>query len=182
MSTTTDISTAEQLWQANLPQRCELVRGELRMMSPTGGEHGVVTMNMAAPMATFVKQHRLGYVFGAETGFIIARDPDSVRAPDVAFVRNDRVEGKIPQRFFPGAPDIAVEVLSPSESDSDVCEKTEAWLAGGCSEVWLVNPQRKTAFKCTVSGKSVDRKQVETFTSDLLPGFRLEVAELFQLD
>ena len=182
MSTATDISTAEQLWQANLSQRCELVRGELRMMSPTGGEHGVVTMNMAAPMATFVKQQRLGYVFGAETGFIIARDPDSVRAPDVAFVRGDRVPGKISQRFFPGPPDIAVEVLSPSDSDSEVREKTEAWLIAGCSEVWLVNPQAKAAFKCTLSGKSVDRKQVEALTSELLPGLSIDVAELFQRD
>ena len=116
MSVATSITTAEQLWAANLPERCELVRGQLRMMSPGNSEHGWVIMNLAAPMAVFVKQHNLGFVFAAETGFVIAREPDSVRAPDVAFLCRDRIDGPVPRKFFPGAPDLAVEVISPSDS------------------------------------------------------------------
>ncbi len=180
MSTAITITTAQQLFQANLHERCELVRGELRMMSPSGAAHGAVVVNVTLHLGSFVKANDLGRVFGAETGFIIARDPDSVRAPDVAFVRQTRLEGGIPAQFFPGAPDIAVEVLSPSDSASKVHEKAEDWLRAGCQEVWLVDPQRKTVSKCTLSGSSVLHAPQETIISDLLPGFQLPVAELFK--
>ena len=180
MTTVTQISTADQLWRANIQQPCELVRGELRMMSLGGAEHGWIIANVAAPLATFVKQNKLGYVFGAETGFIIARDPDSVRAPDVAFVRRDRIPAEIPKKFFPGPPDLAVEILSPSNSASEIQEKTEDWLHSDCLEVWLIDPQRKTASICTLSGRGVQVDTVDTLSSNLLPGFTLKVAELFQ--
>jgi len=75
MTTAMQITTAEQLWKANIQQPCELIRGEMRMMSPGNAEHGWVIMNLSAPLATFVKQQSLGYVFGAETGFVIERNP-----------------------------------------------------------------------------------------------------------
>jgi len=180
MSIAAQITTVEQLWNANIREPCELVRGELRMMSPGNAEHGWVIMNVSAPLATFVKENELGYVFGAETGFVIARDPDSVRAPDFAFVVNHRITGEIPKKFFPGPPDLAVEILSPGNSASEMQEKTEDWLNSGCREVWLIDPQRKTASISRLSGSSVLVKTVETLASELLPGFELQVSELFQ--
>lgn len=150
------------------------------MMSPGNAEHGWVIMNLSIPLGAFIKSNNLGYVFGAETGFIIAHDPDSVLAPDFAFVRRDRISGEIPKNFFPGPPDLAVEVLSASNSASEIQEKTEDWLDSGCREVWLIDPKRKTASICTLSGRGVQIETVETLKSDLLPGFALAVMELFR--
>ena len=150
------------------------------MMSPAGSEHGWVIMNIAAPLATFVKENQLGYVFGAETGFVIHRNPDSVRAPDVAFVRRDRVPGKLPREYFEGPPDVAVEVLSPSDSASAIHEKAEEWLTSGCREVWLIDPQRKVASQCTWVDQAIVRRPVERLASELLPGFQLLVEQLFE--
>ncbi|MCE9554839.1 MAG: Uma2 family endonuclease [Planctomycetes bacterium] len=180
MTTVTQIATADQLWEANIQQPCELVRGELRMMPLRYALHGWINANVSAKLATFVKQHNLGYVFGAETGFLIARDPDSVLAPDVAFVRRERIVGEIPKKYFPGSPDLAVEVLSPSNSASQIQEKTEDWLHNGCLEVWLIDPQRKTASICTLNGLGVQIETVDTLSSDLLTGFALRVVEIFQ--
>ncbi|MCE9554213.1 MAG: Uma2 family endonuclease [Planctomycetes bacterium] len=180
MNTVTHITTAERLWEAKIPQPCELVRGELRMMSPGNAEHGWVIMNLSIPLGGYVKRNNLGCVFGAETGFIIERDPDSVRAPDFAFVRRDRIAGEIPKKYFPGPPDLAVEVLSPSNSASEIQEKTEDWLHNGCSEVWLLDPQRKMASICTLNDQGVQVESVDTLSSALFPGFSLAVTELFQ--
>ncbi|MDA1165858.1 MAG: Uma2 family endonuclease [Planctomycetota bacterium] len=117
---------------------------------------------------------------GAETGFIIERDPDTVRAPDVAFVSADRVTDGLPTQFFPGAPDLAVEVLSPGDTASEVQEKAEAWLNSGCREVWLIDPRRQSATRLTPAENSIVQRSVETLTTDLLPGFSLCVADLFK--
>jgi Uma2 family endonuclease len=180
MSTTARTMTADELLCKPPKERCELVRGELRMMSPANSRHGWVVVNVTVPLASFVRERRLGLVLGAETGFVIGRDPDTVRAPDVSFVRAERIEGELPEKFFAGAPDLAVEVLSPSDSASEVHEKAEDWLRAGCCEVWLVDTRRKTASTCTLSGKSVVRQPVDVLTSDLLPGFELPVARLFE--
>ena len=119
-------------------------------------------------------------MFGAETGFIIEKDPDTVRAPDVAFVRSDRVAGELPDQFFPGAPDIAIEVLSPSDSASAVEEKSEGWLNAGCHEVWLVDPRRKTDSQRKMSEGGMVTRAVQELSSDLLPGFELIVSAIFE--
>ena len=150
------------------------------MMSPAGGQHGWVIINISAPLATYVREHDLGYVFGAETGFFIERGPDTVRAPDVAFVRKDRISGSVPIKFFPGAPDLAVEVLSPSDHASQVQAKASNWLNCGCAEVWLVDPRSETASRCLLKDGEIVVNSVEALESDLLPGFELQVAELFQ--
>lgn len=174
------LMTAESLLANHPKQRCELVQGEIRLMSPAGSEHGWVIVNVTAPLGVFVKEKKLGYIFGAETGFLIERDPDTVRAPDVAFVSAERISDRPPAQFFPGAPDLAVEVLSPGDTASEVQEKAEAWLASGCKEVWLVDPRRKTATKLIPAEDSIVQQSVETLTTDLLPGFSLAVAQLFE--
>jgi Uma2 family endonuclease len=150
------------------------------MMSPAGGQHGWMIMNISAPVATYVREHDLGYVFGAETGFFIERDPDTVRAPDFAFVRKDRIAGSVPIKFFPGAPDLAVEVFSPSDYTAQVQAKADSWLNCGCAEVWLVDPRGKTASRCLLRDGEIVVNRVNVLESDLLPGFELQVAALFR--
>lgn len=172
--------TAEELFKRSSQRPCELVKGKIRGLEYSDCERGCVAANLAVSVACYVTESRLGYVFGAGTGFIIQRDPDTVRAPDVAFVVADRVADRLPTQFFPGPPDLAVEVLSPSDTASEVQEKAEAWLVSGCKEVWLVDPRRKTATKLTPAENSIVQQTVETLTTELLPGFSLAVAELFK--
>lgn len=123
----------------------------------------------------------MGEVFGAETGFWIGRDPDTVRAPDVAFIARENLPEKAPdEAFWPGAPDLAVEVLSPDNRPREVKEKSEAWIAAGVKLLWVVDPKMETM---TVYRSASD---VETKTgSDFLDGgevvhdFRCTVADIF---
>jgi Uma2 family endonuclease len=120
MATTQTITTAEQLLQAAGLGRCELVRGELIMMTPAGFRHGCIASTINRVLGNFISQRGLGVVTGAETGFQIGRNPDTVRAPDVAFIGADRVPESKPAGYFPGAPDLAVEVLSPGDRASEL--------------------------------------------------------------
>jgi Uma2 family endonuclease len=180
MATTERITSADQLFDAPGPGRCELLRGELIMMSPTGSEHGYLVVNVTAPLATFVKKNSLGKVFGAETGFQIGLNPDTVRAPDVAFVRSERIGVKLGKGFFQGAPDLAVEVVSPSDRAGDLLAKVQDWLDAGCRAVWVVDPGTRT-----VSIHRGDQPAVTLGEADLLdggeivPGFSLPIAEVF---
>lgn len=144
MSTLGVIKTAEELLRAGDIGRCELVRGELRMMSPAGFRHGRIAQHLAMVIANFVYENDLGEVTAAETGFIIARSPDTVRAPDVGFVRKERLAEAPERGFFPGAPDVAVEVLSPDDRASEVLAKVRDWLSGGAAQVWVVDPEKRT--------------------------------------
>src|SRR5262245_45488704 len=146
MSTTGKLMTAAELLR--LPddgQRHELVAGELRSMAPSGGEHGRVIIKLTVPFATYIEAHGLGAVFGAETGFLLAVDPDTVLAPDLAFVRRERVEAVGNERsYWPGAPDLVAEVISPNDLYTEVEEKVAAWLAYGARMVLVLNPRRRT--------------------------------------
>lgn len=182
MATAQTITTAQQLLEAGDIGFCELVRGELIMMSPAGFEHGDIGSAIVALLRTFVRKHRLGKVCGADTGFYIERNPDTVRAPDVAFVRKERIVGRI-TTFFPGAPDLAVEVISPRDRRRDVEEKARMWLDTGCEVVWVVDPPKQTI---TVFSKTEQAKLFrlgETITCpSLLPGFALPLSEVFEED
>jgi len=150
------------------------------MMSPAGSEHGAIALQTGSALLDFVKAHSLGAVLGAETGFQIAHDPDTVRALDVAFIRADRVGGKRPQGFFPGAPDLAVEVLSPGDRASEVIAKVEDWLGAGCRAVWVIDPKTRTVTVYDDSRNAVILAATDTLDGgDLLPGFHRLVAEIF---
>jgi len=182
-TTPQQIVTAEQLLQTPGLGRCELVRGELIMMTPAGFDHGSIVVNVTAPLAVFVREHALGRVTGAETGFQIGRDPDTVRAPDVAFVRADRVPSGPHPGFFQGPPDLAVEVLSPGDRAGEVLDKVQQWLAAGCRAVWLIDPQRRTVAVYDAGQHQVLRSDTDELTGgDLLPGFRLPLADIFSCD
>lgn len=161
--------------------RCELVRGELRQMAPAGFEHGVVIGNLTEALAREVRTRRLGVVSGAETGFKIASDPDTVRAPDIGFVRQERVRGGRPRGYFPGAPDLAVEVVSPGDSAQEVRDKVTDWLGAGAQAVWVVYPARQTVEVHEADGTRHTLGLTDQLTGgSVLPGFILPVAQIFE--
>ena len=182
MTTTLQRSTANELF--GMPDdgfRYELVKGELRKMSPSGSEHGAIIINISVLLAQYVRSKKLGVCFGAETGFKIASDPDTVRAPDVAFIRRERIpESGIPKKFWPGAPDLAVEVLSPGDTRREVDEKVEDWLESGAQAVWVINPRRRSV---SVYRSMTDVARLsegdELDGGDVVPGFRCKVSEIF---
>jgi Uma2 family endonuclease len=176
--------TADAFFRMPLDEgwRYELIRGELRRLPVAGHVHGDVAMRVGARLALFVEQRALGRTYAAETGFIIAREPDTVRCPDAAFVSAERlVDLRLSNHgFFPGPPDLALEVLSPSDSKAEVEEKTAAWLASGTGAVLLVDPRRHTATVHRPQREPVSFGASDTVTlPDLLPGWSLPLAEIF---
>ncbi|MBM3998486.1 MAG: Uma2 family endonuclease [Planctomycetes bacterium] len=140
------ITTAEQLY--SIPDdgnRRELVEGVLSMMSPAGCEHGRIAGRIFLRLATHVEQHALGETYAAETGFRISESPDTVRAPDAAFVSRGRLEAAAPTAgFLSLAPDLVVEVVSPNDSFSSVEAKAADWLRAGCQVVLVADPGNST--------------------------------------
>ena len=183
MSTTTKLMTADELWEMPDDGFCyELVRGELRKMAPAGGEHGVVIINLAAPLKVHAKANNLGLVFGAETGFRLSEAPDSVRAPDVAFVARERIPlTGIPRGFWPGAPDLAVEVVSPNDKIYEIDEKIEDYLAAGVRLIWIVYPKKRSVtVHSPVSEPRVLMIDDTLDGADVVVGFQLPVREIFE--
>lgn len=180
MATAQTITTAQQLWEAGDIGSCELVRGELIMMSPAGFEHGDIGSAILEHMRRFVRVHKLGKVVGADTGFFIERDPDTVRAPDVAFIRKERLIGRT-RAYFPAAPDLAVEVISPTDRRRDVDAKAQMWLDTGCEVVWIVDPPRQaiTVYSKTETPRVLQGGDIIDCPT-LLPGFALPLSEVFE--
>jgi Uma2 family endonuclease len=183
MTTTQLNMTADDLWRKpDDGLRHELVRGELTTMAPAGGQHGRIAMAVGSTLMAHVRAKKLGAVLAGGTGFVIARDPDTVRAPDVAFISKEHVPaGGLPDGFIPFAPDIAVEVLSPSDAQLDVEEKIEQWLQAGTALVWVINPRgRKVTVHRTGHDPRVLRESDLLSGEDVCPGFSVKVSELFE--
>jgi Uma2 family endonuclease len=163
-------------------QRYELVEGVLRMMSPAGGRHGRVAHSLALILGTHVRGRQLGLVYAAETGFLLAREPDTVRAPDVAFVAQERAVGIDDDHgFVTVVPDLVGEVVSPRDSFSDVEEKVLAWLTAGTRLVIVVDPRTRTLHAYRGSDRVVVLREGERLDAgDVVPGLTIAVAELFQ--
>jgi len=140
MTTDTRI-TADELLRMSIPDKqVELVRGVLIVREPPGGRHGALSNDLAYRLTDFVKRGNLGTVFGQDTGFQIEADPDTVRAPDVAFVSKGRMPGEPPEAYPALAPDLAIEVLSPNDRPGEVLAKVGEWLGAGTRLVWVVGP------------------------------------------
>ncbi len=185
MATTQKLMTAEELLR--LPddgQRHELIAGELRTMAPTGEEHGGLTATFTTSLNGHVVAHKLGRVLTGEPGFLLTTNPDTVRAPDVAFISRERIlaTGTF-TGYRPGAPDLAIEVISPNDLYTEVEEKVATWLAHGARMVIVANPRHRTV------AVHRSRTEVRHLTiddvidgEDVVPGWTLPVRDLFDTD
>ncbi len=174
------LMTADELLALGDIGRSELIRGELVRMSPSGFEHATVAAEICAILRDYVRKQRLGLVTTAEGGFRIARDPDTVRAPDVGFVATARLPA-VPRRgFFEGAPDLAVEVISPDDRWSEVVAKANAWLEAGAAAVWILDPPNRTVTVYQPQAASKVLRDDEVLDGDaVVPGFAVPVRDLF---
>lgn len=181
MTTASKLMTAEELWR--LPadnMRHELVKGELRTMPPAGYEHGVIVIKLARLLANHVEAGNLGVVLGAETGFLLKQTPDLVRAADVSFIAQARIPKVAPKTYWHGAPDLAAEVLSPSDTVEEIEEKTGDYLDAGCKLVWIVNPKRKTVTVHRPGTNPIILRESEPLDGmKVVPGFVCKVNQLF---
>jgi Uma2 family endonuclease len=172
--------TADELLRTRIPdKRVELVRGVLVVREPAGSMHGRVAMNVGVELGGHAKATRAGQVFAAETGFTLARDPDTVRAPDVAFVTRERLPAPDTTGYPALAPDLVVEVLSPGDRAGEVLAKVADWLSAGTRLVWVVDPQRRLARVYRQDGT----EQIVTADGalegeDVLPGFSCSLASI----
>lgn len=187
MSTTTRLITADELLV--MPRRdehgnqCrfELVRGELRTMSLAKPLHGIICSRLTMKLGGFVEENDLGETFGAETGFLLESDPDTVLGPDVAFVTHERLAAAENfETYFPFAPDLTVEVLSPGNTVREMNEKVIMYFAAGARAVWVFNPKKKTVAVYTSPTDFHVLNENDTLEGgDVLPGFKLELSRLF---
>lgn len=174
--------TAEELLELSSDEyKYELVEGELIRMAPTGGEHGVLTIRLGRLLDEYVETHALGIVCGAETGFVLRRTPDTVRAPDVSFIAKDRIPASgVPKTYWPFAPDLAVEVVSPSDRFDEVHTKVAEYFSAGARLVWVVNPSTRTvfAYRSPHDVQALSEND-ELKGEDVLPGFHCPVKRIF---
>ncbi|UCC81883.1 MAG: Uma2 family endonuclease [Gemmatimonadota bacterium] len=175
------LMTAEELLREQPPhKRSELIRGRLVVREPAGGRHGAVTMQIALPLASYVKERDLGRVYAAETGFKIESDPDTVRAPDVAFIVKARVPEEEPRGYPAYAPDLVVEVLGADDRPGEVLAKVGAWLNAGVRLVWVVDPSRKIARVYRADGGESLLECADSLRGgDVVPGFELPLEDLW---
>jgi Uma2 family endonuclease len=165
----------------------ELVKGELRRkgetlnMSPAGFKHGAIIARLTGALVQHIEANDLGEATGAETGFKLTGDPDTVRAPDLAFVRQELIpDGELTEKFWPGAPDLAVEVVSPGDTLYEVDEKIEDYLKAGVRMVWIVNPKKRTVTVYRPSAEPQTLAEDDMLDGqEVLPGFQYSIARLF---
>ena len=163
--------------------RYELIRGELKTMAPAGNEHGSLAAIVTGLLLVHVRTHKLGKVYAAETGFKLASNPDTVRAPDAAFISQKRLDEVGPvQGYWPGAPDLAVEVVSPNDLYTEVSDKVAEWLEAGFGMVVVVNPRNQQVV-VYLSPTEVKVLGVDDTLDggEVVPGWQLPIGELFDL-
>lgn len=173
--------TAEQLLELSPPhKRTELVRGRMIVREPAGYRHGDIAARVLIAIGIYLANNPIGRVFAAETGFTLERKPDTVRAPDVAFIKKERLLAPAPLSFAEIAPDLVVEVLSPGDRAGEVLAKIADWLNAGCALVWVVDAERQLARIYRADGSATLLNADESLAGeDLLPGFALPLASLF---
>ncbi len=173
--------TAEDLLKERAPhKRTELVRGRLVVREPAGWRHGAVTMNLTIRLGQHVDLTGAGQLLAAETGFTLARSPDTVRAPDIAFVRRERLPSAT-TGFAELAPDLVVEVLSPDDRPGEILAKVGEWLEAGAQRVWVIDPERGIARVYRQDGTETILEAADLLHGeDVLPGFSCTLASILK--
>ncbi|MBI4572243.1 MAG: Uma2 family endonuclease [candidate division NC10 bacterium] len=177
--------TAQDLWRLGEGDvRRELVNGEVKEMAPAGGVHGQIVVRTCAWLGGHVREHGGGEVVAGDVGFVLnlPADPERVRAPDVAFVSVQRLPGgRLPEGFLSGAPDLAVEVLSPTDNPVEVQQKVRDYLESGARLVWIIAPQARAVTVYRADGSARLLREQDTLEGeDVLPGLGIPLAELFR--
>src|SRR5881275_468398 len=172
------LMTAEQLLQTTIPdKRVELVRGVLVVREPAGYRHGRVSMDLAFLLSKHVEGTEAGQVVGGDTGFKLASDPDTVRAPDVAFIGRERLPDPQTRGFPALGPDLVVEVLSPDDRPGETLAKVGDWRDAGARLAWVIDPQRRLARIYRADGaESLLAETDDLDGEDVLPGFSCPLA------
>jgi len=174
--------TGEEFFHMSDTHWCELVQGRIVQMSPAGGRHGELALAIGSLLRTCVKSQRIGKVYAAETGIYIQRNPDTVRAPDAMFVSNERLARITdPAKFLDVAPDLAVEVLSLTDTWTEIETKIAEYLAIGVRLVWLIDPDPQTITIYRPSGERTRLSRSDALSGeDVLPDFSVPIAEIFE--
>lgn len=181
VTTETKLITGEELAMMGDIGPCELIEGRVVPMSPTGDEHGRVEANIGAELLVFVRSRKLGQVRVGEVGIYTRRNPDTVRAADVLFISNERYAQIKSSGYLDVAPDLVVEVLSPSDSWIDVTQKLREYFAIGVRLVWVANPQTRSVYAYrTLTDVREFTENDDLPGDDVLPGFSVKVAQLFE--
>ena len=175
------LMTAEEYWQSPMnTKHSELVRGEVVEHMPPGAEHGEIAGALVELLRRWARQGAGGYA-AVESGYILSHTPDTVRGPDVSYVRADRIPptGR-PKAFWTIAPDLAVEIVSPSETAAEVRAKVRDFFSAGTPLVWTVYPDEREVVADTPDGLARTYSENDVLEQpDVLPGFSCKVAELF---
>ncbi len=177
-----EIMTAEQLERVDIPGKStELVRGRLVVLEPPGTHHGKLAGRLIVRVGAFVETRRLGEVFGQDTGFKIASNPDTVRAPDLAFLGHERLANVASRGYAPVAPDLVAEILSPDDRPGEVRAKIVEWLIAGVQIVWELDADRHIARAHRADGSEllVDADGILDGET-VLPGFQTELRDLYR--
>lgn len=174
--------TAEELLK--LPddgKRRELVEGEVREMTPAGFRHGKAAAKLTILLGQHVEANHLGTLLAAETGFILSRDPDTVRAPDISFIVRERVpSGDPPAGYGETIPDLVAEVVSPNDAAAEVQSKVQMWLEAGVRLLWVVYPDTRSVVVYESLKEITTLTANDTLSGDVVPGFECPVAEIFE--
>ncbi len=175
------VTANEFLTHPSAAAASELVRGAVHVMTPASGAHGVVAGTIFAALNAFVEQRQLGMCFPDNTGFQLPGLGDTVRSPDVAFVRMERLPtGGIGTGWMTVAPDLVVEILSPTETTSQLEDKLRDYRSAGTRVFWIVDPLARTvSVRDAATGDRVVGEHGEIDAPELLPGFVMPVARIF---
>ena len=178
------VDSAEQLFSvAHHGASLELVRGVVQVMSPAGSEHGWIASRILVRLGTHVEANDLGKTFAAETGFLIEVNPDTVRAPDAAFVSHQKLSDAFPSSsYLQVAPDLVVEVVSPNDTSTDVEAKAEQWLEAGTKIVLVADPRIQTLRVYRNKAQIEVLHSGEEFSSDDVCGdWKISVNDIFDI-
>lgn len=173
--------TGEELFEMGDIGRAELIKGKIVKMSPTGFTHGAVEISIGGILNAFVSHNGLGRVSGGEVGIYTQRNPDTIRGADVVYISNERLTKVRSESYLDVAPDLVVEVLSPSDRWTDLHDKLEEYFDIGVKSVWVADPKRREIYVHRALTRRERFVEGDVMTDvNVLPGFEVPVADLFQ--